>query len=71
MYHHELQARGVTDYSWDRCWRDYRLHAAHGLIMAIVGAAITAPTERGDQMLSALINRHVQQMYELETLSLI
>ena len=71
LYHHELQARGVTDYSWDRCWRDYRLHAAHGLIMAIVGAAITAPTERGDQMLSALINRHVQQMNELETLSLI
>lgn len=71
LYHWELTARGVTDYGWDRCWRDYRLHAGHGLIMAIVGAAITAPTERGDRMLSTLINRHARQMTELDTLSLI
>jgi hypothetical protein len=71
LYHAELLARGVTDYSWDRCWHDYRLHAAHGLIMAIVGAAITAPTERGDQMLSTLINRHARQLTNLGTLSLI
>jgi hypothetical protein len=71
LYHNELLARGVTDYSWDRCWHDYRLHAAHGLIMAIVGAAITGPTERGDRMLSALINRHARQLTDLDTLSLI
>lgn len=70
-YHAELLARGVKDYTWDRCWRDYRLHAAHGLIMAIVGAAITAPTERGDLMLSTMINRHAVQMIDLDTLSLI
>jgi hypothetical protein len=71
LYHSELVDRGVSDYSWDRCWHDYRLHAGHGLIMSIVGAAITAPTERGDEMLSALINRHAQQMTELDTLALI
>lgn len=71
LYHQELLARGVRDYSWDRCWRDYRLHAAHGLIMGIVGAAITAPTERGDLMLSTMINRHALQMIDLDTLSLI
>lgn len=71
LYHRELLARGVSGYSWDQCWRDYRLHAAHGLIMAIVGAAITAPTERGDQMLSTMINRHAEQMIDLDTLSLI
>ena len=52
-------------------WHDYRLHAAHGLIMAIVGAAITAPTERGDRMLSTMINRHALQMIDLDTLALI
>ena len=71
LYHNELLARGVRDYDWNRCWHDYRLHAAHGLIMAIVGAAITAPTERGDQMLSTMINRHAVQMMDLDTLALI
>lgn len=70
-YHEQLLARGVTGYDWSRCWQDYRLHAAHGLIMAIVGAAITAPTERGDRMLSTMINRHALQMIDLDTLALI
>ena len=70
-YHQQLMARGVSNYSWDRCWHDYRLHAAHGLIMGIVGAAITAPTERGDRMLSTMINRHALQMIDLDTMSLI
>ncbi|MDN5873022.1 MAG: ecdysteroid 22-kinase family protein [Salinisphaera sp.] len=71
LYYSELQKRGVTDYPWERCWRDYRLHASHGLIMAIVGAAISSPTERGDEMLSALINRHAKQMIDLDSLALI
>lgn len=71
LYHRELLARGVEGYSWDRCWHDYRLHAGHGVIMGIVGAAITAPTERGDRMLSTMINRHALQMIDLDTLSLI
>lgn len=71
LYHQELKAHGVTGYDWDRCWRDYRLHAAHGLNMSIVGAAITTPTERGDKMLSTMINRHAVQMIDLDTLALI
>ena len=70
-YHAALLVRGVQGYTWAQCWHDYRLYAAHGLIMAIVGAAITAPTERGDKMLSTMINRHAQQMIDLDTLSLI
>lgn len=70
-YHAALLARGVRDYAWERCWHDYRLTAAHGLIMAVVGAALTTPTERGDKMLSTMINRHAQQMTDLGTLSLI
>jgi len=70
-YHEALLARGIRDYSWERCWHDYRLTAAHGLIMAVVGAAITTPTERGDRMLSTMINRHAQQMIDLDTLALI
>lgn len=70
-YHAELLRHGVSDYRETEAWRDYRLHAAHGLIMAIVGAAITTPTERGDQMLSTMINRHALQMMDLGTLDLI
>ena len=36
-----------------------------------VSAAITAPTERGDRMLSTMINRHALQMIDLDTLALI
>lgn len=70
-YHQNLLNRGVKGYDWNRCWHDYRLHTVHGLIMGIVGAAVTAPTERGDQMLSTLINRHATQAMDLDTLSLI
>lgn len=70
-YHAALAARGVSGYDWERCWHDYRLLAPHGLIMAVVGAAITTPTERGDKMLSTMINRHAQQMTDLGSLSLI
>ena len=71
IYHDELTARGVSGYNWDQCWKDYRLHACHGLIMGIVGAAITTSTERGDKMLATMINRAAVQMMDLETLSLI
>ncbi|WP_293374559.1 phosphotransferase [Nevskia sp.] len=70
-YHAALVSRGVSGYDWDRCWHDYRLTAPHGLIMAVVGAAITTPTERGDRMLSTMINRHAQQMVDLGSLALI
>jgi len=71
LYHEALQAQGVSDYSWAQCWHDYRLHAAHGLNMSIVGTAITTPTERGDRMLSTMVNRHARQMIDLGTLALI
>lgn len=70
-YHDRLCTLGVRGYAWDECWRDYRLYAANGLILAVVGAAITSPTERGDRMLSTMINRHAQQMIDLDTLSLL
>ena len=71
LYYDELIKRGVTGFSWEQCWHDYRLHAAHGLDMGIVGAAITSSTERGDRMLSTMINRHAQQMIDLGTMDLI
>lgn len=70
-YHERLCALGVQGYGWEQCWRDYRFYAANGLILGVVGAAITSPTERGDLMLSTMINRHARQMIDLDTLSLI
>lgn len=70
-YHARLVANGVPGYDWDRCWHDYRFTAAHGFIMAIIGAAITTPTERGDRALSTMVNRHARQVLDLGTLDLI
>lgn len=70
-YHAALEERGVRGYTWDRCWADYRLFAAQGLITAVIAAVITSPTERGDQMLSAMLTRHAQHMLDHDNLSLI
>jgi hypothetical protein len=70
-YHARLVAKGVRDYSWERCWHDYRFTAAHGFLMAIIGAVLTTPTERGELMLSTMINRHARQVVDLGTLDMI
>lgn len=70
-YHSRLQSLGIRDYEWDRCWSDYRLFTPQGLITAVVAAALTSPTERGDRMFATMMQRHAQHMIDHDTLSLI
>ena len=70
-YHERLLAHGVRDYSWQRCWQDYRLYAPQGLIQAVCAAMQTMRTERGDQMFTAMAERHGRQMLDLGTLHLL
>jgi Ser/Thr protein kinase RdoA (MazF antagonist) len=34
-YHEELLRHGVTDYSWEQCWHDYRRSAAEQLLVTL------------------------------------
>ena len=50
----ELTRLGVQDYGFDRCWRDYRRLAVHGVLMGVFSAMAVERTERGDALFLAM-----------------
>lgn len=50
LYHGELLRRGITGFSWDDCWRDYRRYTLHGIMMGVFSALSVERTERGDAL---------------------
>jgi hypothetical protein len=66
QYWEALRVRGVADYAWDACWRDYRRTAYAGLVMAVVASMIVVQTPRGDDMFMAMASRHAQQVLDLD-----
>jgi hypothetical protein len=71
LYHGALLAHGVTDYDWDRCWRDYRLYSYSGLLNTIGPAMVLRQTERGDQMLTTLARRHATHALDMNAAELL
>ncbi len=65
-YHTALLAYGVTGYSFDRCWRDYRYYSFSGLIMAVIASMIVGQSERGDDMFEVMATRSAQQAFDLD-----
>ncbi len=70
-YHAALRAGGVSDYSWEQCWHDYRLFALSGYLMAVSAAGSVGRTERGDELFLTMARRHGNQILCLESLGLI
>jgi hypothetical protein len=66
-----LRAGGVQDFSWERCWTEYRRHAPAGLLMAIGASMMVERTARGDAMFVAMARRHADQMLDLDSLALL
>jgi len=56
-YHEHLLDRGVTGYTFDDCWLEYRRHGYASLIMAIAASMLVGRTERGDRMFMAMADR--------------
>jgi hypothetical protein len=65
-YHRKLQAAGVTDYEWDRCWTDYRCGSFSGFGVTVIASMIVQQTERGDEMFIAMARRHARHALDLE-----
>jgi len=63
-YHDRLCAAGVSDYSWDECWSDYRQAAYHGLMNAMAAMTFVTPTERGDRLFAVMAQRHARQILD-------
>jgi hypothetical protein len=64
-YHQALEAYGVADYPFERCWEDYRRFSYAGYLMAVVASVLVGRTDRGDDMFMAMANRHAAQVNEL------
>ena len=56
-YHDGLLAAGVTDYSWERCWRDYRYCLLHQAWSQVAVSDIDPGNDRGRRLLHEMITR--------------
>lgn len=70
-YHDRLVGYGVSNYTVDQCFEDYRHGMLQMPLIAIYGCAYGSRTERGDQMFAAMIRRGCAAMRDLDTLSLL
>jgi Phosphotransferase enzyme family len=70
-YHRALLAHGVTRYAPADCWRDYRLGMLQVPLITTLGFAFSATTDRGDDMMVAMLERGCRAIRELGTLDLI
>lgn len=69
-YRKQLAARGV-ELSADEFWRDYRFGSVWGVLMSVMASMVAEQTERGDEMLSAMAQRHGRQVLDLDALSVL
>jgi hypothetical protein len=65
-YYEGLLALGIEGFSWETCWEEYRRHAFHGVLMAVIAPMLVVRTERGDDMFMTSLARHAQQTLDLE-----
>ena len=64
-YAERMRAAGV-DLRDDELWAGYRRSGLGGLVMGIVASMLVSPTERGDLMFLAMVNRHGLQLLDHE-----
>ena len=70
-YHQELLAHGVRDYDLETCWRDYRVGLLQVPLITALAVAFVASTERGDDVMLAMMSRSCRAIRELQSLELI
>lgn len=70
-YHEALVAHGVTDFSLEDCWREFRLLAIHPLQTAVFGLGAVKRTDRGDRMWRNWIERSATMTRDLDSFGLL
>jgi hypothetical protein len=65
-----MSAAGV-DYESDTAWRDYRLGAVWGVVMSVIATILAAETERGNDMLTVMAQRHGRHAIDLDSMGLL
>lgn len=67
-YQRALCGHGVVDYDIDQCWADYRVGMLQIPLLTMLGFAFSSATERGDEMVLAMLARGCAAIRELGTL---
>jgi hypothetical protein len=70
-YHRALLDAGVSDYDAETCWHDYLLGMIQVPLISALGCAFAVETERGDDMMAAMLRRGCAAIRDLGTLDLI
>lgn len=70
-YHRALLETGVNDYDAAACWHDYLLGMIQVPLISALGCAFAVETERGDDMMAAMLRRGCAAIRDLGTLDLI
>jgi hypothetical protein len=70
-YYDGLIAAGVSDYSFEQCWQDYRLSSFAGFTVTVVASMLVQRTDRGDDMFTVMAQRHSQHALDLDAAELI
>ena len=70
-YHRALADHGVTGYSAEECWDDYRLGMMQGPFIILLGRLTAQITDRGDEMFLAMWRRAAAAIDDLASLDAI
>lgn len=70
-YHDGLLGYGVSGFSWDDCWTEYRRSSFSTVVMAVASAMLVERTERGDRMFLTALERGCAQVRDLDALELL
>lgn len=72
QYHDRIVDHGVTDYTFDDLWTDYRLsHLVNTSVPVLTGGTMDLANERGRQLIGTLGERHFTAVLDLRSVDLI
>lgn len=71
VYHQALLDRGVSDYGWEQCWREYGMHALFALVITIPASLGVEQNERGDEMFLTMAQRATSQIAALDSFAVL
>jgi phosphotransferase family enzyme len=69
-YHDTLVGSGVTGYSFEACWEDYRLATLFVSVYPLNAGAVDLVNDRAVELFSAMLDRSVSAILELDALEL-
>ena len=65
-YHQGLVAAGVVGFDWEQCWHEYRRASFAGFGLTVVASIAVEQTPRGDEMFTAMAQRHARHALDLD-----